>query len=226
MSISTSENVSVILENMNINANNIEEKHNVNINVFRYNFDETVMDHLTLFAKLHQYDDRKTYKESWKLWAEENDELIKDEIKRLHGLGYEGDASDKMYKAARYYFRKKSNVKTEAKKRRKYITMDHELIQSMDNHIARNVGNDTYTPSSGYSEFCALYINLIRDEINRMVELELPTDDITIKFKKTYKNRYFIISRSINMNYTNDINDNVNIKQSMNDAVLDNNLNK
>jgi len=224
MSIPTNENVSVILENVNIeeknNVNinaNIDEKINVNINVFRYNFDETVMDHLTVFAKLHQYDDRKTYKESWKLWAEENDELIKDEIKRLHDLGYEGDASDKMYKAARYYFRKKSNVKTDAKKRRKYITMDHELIQAMDNHITRNVGNDTYTPSSGYSDFCALYINLIRDEINRMVELKLHTDDITIKFKKTYKNRYFIISRTINMNYTND---DVNVKQLMNNLKL------
>jgi len=174
-----------------INVNN-------NPNIYRYNFHENVMDQLTTFAKIHQHDDRKTYKESWKQWLEENNDLIKCEEERLHALGYEGDVIDKMYKAARYYFRKKSNVKPDPKKRRKYISMEQELLTEMDQHIIRNMSNSEYTPSKGYSEFCSSHIDFIKTEINRMIELEISTEEISVKFKKTYKNRYFIISRNIN----------------------------
>lgn len=167
-----------------------------NINIFRYNFDDSVMEELTAFAKIHQHDDRKTYKEAWKLWLETNEELVNTEKTRLYDLGYKGDVIDKMYKAARYYFRKKSNVKPDPKKRRKYISMEHELITAMDNHIIRNMSNANYTPSSGYSEFCPIHIDIIRSEINRMLEIGISTEDISVKFKKTYKNRYFIISRN------------------------------
>ncbi len=154
------------------------------------------MEQLSVFAKIHQHDDRKTYKESWKQWLEDNEILVNEEENRLKILGYQGDVIDKMYKAARYYFRKKSNVKPDPKKRRKYISMEHELITSMDNHINRNMSNPDYTPSGGYSEFCPIHIDIIRSEINRMIELGISTEDISVKFKKTYKNRYFIISRN------------------------------
>lgn len=167
-----------------------------NVNIFRYNFDDSVMEELTAFAKIHQHDDRKTYKEAWKLWLESNKELVDVEKTRLYDLGYQGDVIDKMYKAARYYFRKKSNVKPDPKKRRKYISMEHELITAMDNHIIRNMSNENYTPSKGYSEFCPIHIDIIRSEINRMLEIGISTEDISVKFKKTYKNRYFIISRN------------------------------
>jgi hypothetical protein len=180
----------------NENDNDNTSQINSNINIFRYNFDDVVMGQLTAFAKVHQHDDRKTYKESWKLWLEENEDLVKGEITRLNELGYKGDVIDKMYKSARYYFRKKSNVKPDPKKRRKYISMEHELITAMDNHIIRNMNNDEYTPSSGYSKFCPFHIEIIRSEINRMLEIGISTEDISLKFKKTYKNRYFIISRN------------------------------
>ncbi len=178
------------------NIDNISDNKNANINIFRYNFEDNVMEHLTAFAKIHQHDDRKTYKESWKQWLEDNKELVSEEESRLHSLGYQGDVIDKMYKAARYYFRKKSNVKPDPKKRRKYISMEHELITAMDNHINRNLSNPNYTPSGGYSEFCPIHVDIIRGEINRMIELGISTEDISVKFKKTYKNRYFIISRN------------------------------
>lgn len=171
---------------------------NPNINIYRYNFDENVMEQLSGFAKIHQHDDRKTYKESWKNWLEENKDLVKCEQERLISLGYEGDVIDKMYKAARYYFRKKSNVKPDPKKRRKYISMEQEILTEMDHHIIRNMSSSDYTPSKGYSEFCSTHIDFIKTEINRMIELGISTDEISVKFKKTYKNRYFIISRTRN----------------------------
>lgn len=183
------------IENSNLmNANNLVN----NINIYRYNFDEKFMEDLTTFAKIHQYDDRKIYKESWKVWIEENQDSIKKEEYRLKELGYEGDVIDKMYKAARYYFRKKPQVKVDPKKRRKYIAMDQEVIVNMDQHIIRNMSNKEYTPSNGYSEFCKLNVEMIKIEIKRMIELGIATEDISHKFKKTYKNRYFIISRNLN----------------------------
>ena len=164
-----------------------------NINVYRYNFDERFMEDLSTFAKIHQYDDRKVYKESWKLWVEENQSHIKKEEARLKEIGYEGDVIDKMYKAARYYFRKKPQVKSDPKKRRKYVAMDQEVIANMDQHIIRNMSSKDYTPSGGYSDFCKLHVELIKTEIKRMIDLDIATEDISHKFKKTYKNRYFLI---------------------------------
>jgi hypothetical protein len=167
-----------------------------NINIFRYNFNDAVMEYLSTFAKIHQHDERKTYKEAWKLWLEENIEMIKREEKRLYDLGYEGDVIDKMYKAARYYFRKKSNVKPDPKKRRKYISMEHEILIAMDTHISRNMTNDDYTPSNGYSNFCQMHFELLKSNISHMLENKISKEEISVKFKKTYKNRYFILSRS------------------------------
>lgn len=198
-----------VMNNNDMKKNVDMDKHDA-INVYRYNFEEKVMDVLSTFAKMHQYDDRKVYKEAWKLWIEENEQMIKQEESRLIKLGYDGDTYDKMYKAARYYFRKKSSVKPEPKKRRKYISMDHELITSMDQHILRHMINKEYTPSSGYSDYCNLYTELIKSEIVRMIELEVCQEEITHKFKKTYKNRYFILSRNINLNHIDNTNDNSN----------------
>ena len=177
-------------------ATDNSQENKINVNIFRYNFHDNVMEQLTTFAKIHQHDDRKTYKDAWKQWLEDNEDIVSEEKIRLDELGYDGDIIDKMYKAARYYFRKKSNVKPDPKKRRKYISMEHEMITSMDNHIIRNRSNDNYTPSRGYSEFCTMNVELIRSEINRMIEIGISTEDISIKFKKTYKNRYFIITRN------------------------------
>ena len=77
---------------------------------------------------------------------EKNREAIDSEVKRLTGAGYQGDAEDKMYKAARYYFRSRTrNRKTrvtaspdgETKTTtRRYITVPKTLLASMDQHIA------------------------------------------------------------------------------------------
>jgi len=191
-------NLDIYMDNKKTTATVIS----TNINIYRYNFEETFMEHLTAFAKLHQYDDRKSYKESWKSWVEDNKDILDKEESRLKQLGYEGDVIDKMYKASRYYFRKKSSVKPEPKKRRKYISIDQELIITMDQHIIRNMYSNDYTPSGGYSEFCKLHTEFIKTEIMRMIELDITPENISTKFKKTYKNRYFIISRHINDGYT------------------------
>ena len=79
------------------------------IKTFRFEFSRDFIDELSRFSKVHQYDERRAYKEAWQKWKsnEEIDALISFEIRRLENLGYKGDIEDKMFKSGRYYFRKK-----------------------------------------------------------------------------------------------------------------------
>ena len=170
--------------------------------VYRFKLSPTVQDIVTSFAKVHQYDTRKDYKEAWKEWCENNSEMIDREVIRLTELGYDGDVLDKMYKAGRYYFRtKQTNSDKKPKKRRQYVSMDSNVITAMDEHIAANSGNDNYSPANGYSGFVESSQNLLLDEIKRLMSEHgnsLSAKDIQLKVKKTYKNRYYLYTRQQN----------------------------
>lgn len=171
--------------------------------IYRYKFSEDFVTVLSNFSKIHQYDDRKTYHESWKNWLEENAHIVNKEISRLQSLGYIGDIKNKMYKSSRYYFRTKPITKEEPVKRRQYISIDRDVLSAMDDHIITNMRNLTFTPSDGYNLFCQNNLDVLKDEILRMHETGFSNEEITNKVKKTYKNRYFIISRNNNI-ITND----------------------
>lgn len=86
------------------------------IKTYRHEFSKEFMAELSRFSKVHQYDDRHTYKSEWQKWT--NQETITQamdiEKRRLQENGYIGDIDDKMFKAGRYYFRKKTpNNKSE-----------------------------------------------------------------------------------------------------------------
>jgi hypothetical protein len=153
------------------------------------------MDALLQFSKIHQYDDRKVFKDAWNIWLEENSDLVQNEVQRLTGLNYEGDILDKMFKSARYYFRKKSSTKPEPKDRRQYLSVQKELLDAMDQHITENIKQDDYKPSEGFVDFCEKYVELLKDEVMQLVTNYGVTDFMLIqeKIKKTYKNRYFMV---------------------------------
>lgn len=163
--------------------------------VLRFKFTQDVMDTILGFAKLHQYDDKASYKEAWDEWKDDNEDMITRESSRLTELGYSGSVIDKMYKSGRYYFRTKSMEKTEPKKRRKYINMSKEIIEKMDEHINMHIGNEEFTPANGYENFCKSYVVDLKEEVTRIVTNgEITSEDIVLKIKKTYKNRYFQIT--------------------------------
>ena len=124
------------LSNTERNENNFDKidksKNNVNVNIFRYKFTDEFTGELFQFSKVHQYDHRKDFKEAWNIWTEDNDNIVGEEVRRLTNLGYDGDILDKMFKSARYYFRKKSTEKKEPVKRRDYIGIQKELLDSME----------------------------------------------------------------------------------------------
>ena len=184
---------------------------------YRYKFDNDITDELSYFAKIHQYDDRHSFKEAWEKWIADPNikSKIDAEIQRLIENGAEGDIMDKLYKSSRYYYRKKSTTQTEAKDRKIYIRFSESILKVMDNHIleqckqhiiSSNINNQSVkmidiSPAEAYEQFCENK----KDEISKEVQLLLnksncKTEDrgdswmeISNKFKKTYKNRYNII---------------------------------
>jgi len=163
--------------------------------IFRFKFTENFMEELSNFSKIHQYDHRKDFKEAWVKWTEENDDLVTKEVQRLVALGYPNEeeiVDDKMFKSARYYFRKKSAVKAEPKQRRQYIGIDHEILETMDRHIVTNIHNDDYKPKTAFVMFCKENEDVLKQTIIKMSISDAKL--IQDKIKKTYKNRYFMLT--------------------------------
>jgi hypothetical protein len=164
-----------------------------NVNIYRYKFTDDFTVELFIFSKVHQYDHRKDFKDAWNLWLEDNDDVVNAEIRRLINLGYDGNIMDKMFKSARYYFRKKSTEKKAPAERRQYIGVQKELLDAMDNHITAKINRHDGKPSESFDDFCKNNISVLEEEIAILVKNGITnTAEITEKIKKTYKNRYFL----------------------------------
>ena len=170
----------------------------INIQIYRYKFTDEFMQELYIFSKVHQYDHRKVFKEAWELWIEENDSIVASEVKRLTELGYDGNIIDKMFKSARYYFRKKSTEKKEISERRIYIGVEKNLLESMDKHIVSGIIQENYKPSDGFDNFCKNHIDLLKEQVHLLCKNGfINSEEIKKKMKKTYKNRYFLLVQKI-----------------------------
>lgn len=169
-------------------------------NTYRFKLSEEVTDAVTRFSRKHAHDNRSDYKEAWREWCEEHLRLVTVETDRLRGLGYTGDICEKMYKAGRYYFRKKDFSETaQPQERRNYVSMEHEVLSAMVSHIHTIMNNEDFTPANGYGNFCQTNIELLREEVKRLCEAgQIDGQSLAAKIKKTYKNRYFMISRGTN----------------------------
>ena len=169
--------------------------------VFRFKFTSNFNTELLSFAKIHQYDDKTTYKENWEKWIDGNYDMVHAEILYLKSNGYDGDITQKMYRSGRYYYRNKSTSEQKPKQRRNYVSIDKEVIEMMDHTILRysdnwyhNEGtrNHVIKPAVLYKQFQTDQVDLITIETQRLAEMDLSTDYINSKLKKTYKNRYFL----------------------------------
>jgi len=181
------------------NMNDFSEDAKLHAQIYRFKFTEEFMADLYKFAKIHQYDHRKDFKEAWIIWTEENEDLVQEEIDRLLTLGYDGEILEKMFKSARYYFRKKSPIKVEPKQRRQYISVTHEILEAMDKHIRTNISLTDYQPKNGFATFCRNNEELVKDSIHKILNQGINDSElIQLKLKKTYKNRYFMLINKAN----------------------------
>jgi len=172
-----------------------------NTKTYRFNFSNDFIQLLYNFSKIHQFESRVDFKESFNNWVTENKDIIDNEVLYLESKGYNGDIKSKIYKSARYYFRSKPNPNPNPTNnpvvqiRKKYIGNSIYFINLMDEHLSRFI---TTKPEISFNTFIELYSNEITEEINilrsQYVEFsELKNEEIiTTKIKKTFKNRYFL----------------------------------
>ena len=159
---------------------------------FRFKFTPEFADSIHVFAKLHRFDSLPEFKEAWTKWTTDLSDVIESETKYLQDNGFTGSVNDKMWIATRHYYRKKKTEKTEPKKRRRYVSVDTEVITLMDDHITDWCRRKDFKPATAFSHFCENNRNHLETEVLRLYSEEnLPEEDIPTKLKKTYKNRYF-----------------------------------
>ncbi len=164
---------------------------------YRFKFTPNFLDILTRFSITHQYDTPKDFKEAFGSFKDNFKNEIEREMNVLKENGYKGDAIDKMYKSARYYFKNKDYSKKNKveKKRRKYISQDRYFISTIDEHIEENIKN--MKPSEGFEHFKENLTEEYKNEQERLSEYLTDKSDIEQKIKKTYKNRYFTYQKYI-----------------------------
>jgi len=165
----------------------------IKLKPYKYDFSKECKEELAHFAMLHKFDERKQFKEAWTKWVECHQSLINNEKQLM--ANYDGDVVEKMFVSVRYYFRKKRDKSTiEQKPRKKYESLDRMFLATMDKHlyalIQNNINQKTNisdtAPSDAYELFCEQYLH----EIEKM-------DCSDIKIKKTFKNRYHMMKKTL-----------------------------
>jgi hypothetical protein len=177
---------------------------NIKFKTHRYDFSKEIEYKLREFAKKHENDERKHIKQEWIKWTDQHEESIKEEEERLKKCGYEGDLKTKMFTSIKYYYMKKdkknkkgTNTQEEkTEKRKKYVSLSHSMLETIDNHIMKEINHNmekngliNIEPSSAYLNFCKENQLQIIEEIKILKE-QLNQNEIATKLKKTYKNRY------------------------------------
>ena len=181
----------------------LPQLHNVVLKTHHYKPSPELVEYLAYFSTLHRFDDRETYKEAWEEWIHTPDvaSLLEDEIARLQHTGYTGNALSKIYKSARYYYRKKplavaEEKPVEGKKRKKYEGLPSDVLDAMDLHIAQCIKSHivTITQTQETQQIQMKSSVSPGDAYKQYVDtLAEPLDEVmTKKYKKTFKNRFFL----------------------------------
>ena len=185
------------------------EQQTITLQTYRFVFSSEFTEQLSIFAKVHQNDHRKDFKEAWTKWSTDEDiePLINDEVKRLRTLGFEGDPMEKMFKSARYYYRNKTNqTKEESKQRKPYETISRDIQQKMDEHINHQIkataenGISKISPAESFDDYISQNRNNILEELRNAntVITKSECQNLINKYKKSYKNRFYNIRVSLN----------------------------
>ena len=67
----------------------------------------------------------------------------------------------------------------------------------MDQHIEKNIFNLDYQPKTGFVLFCKSNELILKESISKIFEQGIKDSEIIEdKIKKTYKNRYFMLTQN------------------------------
>lgn len=191
------------------------------LKVYRFNFRPEFVAMVYKFSHIHQYDSCADFKEAFTKWEETNEAVITAETQYLEGIGYIGDFRTKVFKSARYYFRKKSSgelildldgldggeggceekgdvTKPKQKKsgaRKRYTSIDYDLATKITEYLEEFHG---LKPSDGFNGFYELYRHEVDAEVLRLeVDGDCEAGSGILKIKKTFKNKHFNKKREL-----------------------------
>lgn len=210
-----SEVKSVVPTQKDIITETKNQYNNLKLQTNRYKFSKEIINLLEDFAKLHQYEGSKDYKESWNNWLKE-DEIaheLEEEQSRLVKQGIIGDVMERLYKSSRYYYRKKINKPdSKPQSRKKYEGLSKEVLRNMDSQIIREINGNIdmsehekiisrFTPSKSFNSYMNENPDCVTDLISEPAEgaeeRRVQTSNALDKIKKTYKNRFYKIKVSL-----------------------------
>ena len=189
----------------------------IQFKVHRFDFSEEMTEELESFTNLHQYDDRKIFKDAWKEWITEQtvQDKIQEEKDRLQNLGFKGDILDKMFKSVRYYHLKKNTNNNQDNKNQETNNNDKNknksrfskpFLQTIDTFILEEIQKSilntnknptkivTLQQSNVYLQYCKTQQSDIYQELVLLKHTYGSINpEIENKLKKTFKNRFFKI---------------------------------
>jgi hypothetical protein len=175
------------------------------LQTYRFLLSKELTEPLYEFSKIHQHDDRKSYKEAWTDWIQRTDiaQLLEEEQVKLRNTGYTGNILDKMYKSSRYYFRKKPCQSPRPKERKEYEGVSKDLLASIDSHIQWTIEETEKTkqdvipisPEESFYDYSETHKHMILKELPKNEEnqqvLKSTVETLFKRIKKTYKNRFY-----------------------------------
>lgn len=201
----------IVESNPELNSFIEKQPDELNLPIFHFNASDDCATMLYSFAKEHRDLKNKQFKLAWDSWTKmpEVSDILNKEANKLTAAGYSGDAMEKMYASARYYYRKKAikaqkevsdslcdeaTEKKEKTPRKKYERSDGQRLEQINSHIAEEltsfIGEDSdidkfsfkISPAQSFENYIAKY-----------PDTECDVD----KLKKIYKNRLFLIRNKL-----------------------------
>jgi hypothetical protein len=170
---------------------------------FRFVYSPEIETILREFAKDHEGEERKQFKQSWGVFMEENKLLLDNESKRIKHEGYSKDVYAKMFHTIKYYYVKKS------KKQKKQQQEQDNQQEKQENKV-----HESHSPKQrSYNKLGKQWIQtittFIKDDLesykhtkemkpeysyNRFLEKHATEDEeLQLRVKKSYKTQYYKI---------------------------------
>ena len=178
----------------------MEQQKRIRIKAIRYNFTPQMMEKIQEFTRVHQFDERKKYKEEWKCWINTKEIQLKvsSEIIRLkdEGCTWEDEViKEKMYKSSKFYYKKKMEQECEKGDKKgkkgdkddkedkstveKYNGFTKAFLRKIDEYIMDKIKEKSKASSTTevdvvpiklYNEYCMNHQDDIKKEILRLRE--------------------------------------------------------
>jgi len=181
-------------ENETVETVELEKEPIIFFHTYRFKYTNSLTEELMYFSKLHQYDDRNLFKDEWNLWIKTPEilNLINTEIERLTIDGQKGDLLDKIYKSARYYYRKKGDNQS-ITIRKPNISFSSQFLEFIDTNIKSQIFHNICDTTTKYN---VENDDITNDNINDTTKLKKIANNkqttIIISSKLTPANAYSV----------------------------------